>query len=211
MRDPYEVLEIGKNATAEEIKAAYKKLAKKYHPDKYANNPLADLAEEKMKEINEAYSYLLKNKRGYSEAQHQRQNSQQGSSSYGQQKSYSGAQYVHVRSYIGVRRYNEAYALLNAMRDRDAEWYYLSGVVMMNLGWHNKAYQNLMQAVGMDPGNMEYRNALNNMNNRNMNYRQYGGGYSSPGGCSNCCDVCSCLVCSDCMCECCGGDLIDCI
>ena len=55
MRDPYSVLGVDQNASDEEIKKAYRELARKYHPDNYQNNPLADLAEEKMKEINEAY------------------------------------------------------------------------------------------------------------------------------------------------------------
>ena len=55
MKDPYSVLGVSQNATDEEIKKAYREQARKYHPDNYANNPLSDLAEEKMQEINEAY------------------------------------------------------------------------------------------------------------------------------------------------------------
>ena len=60
MRDPYSVLGVDQNASDEEIKNAYRELARKYHPDNYQNNPLADLAEEKMKEINEAYDAITK-------------------------------------------------------------------------------------------------------------------------------------------------------
>ena len=60
MNDPYQVLGISRNATEEEIKRAYRDLARKYHPDNYQDNPLADLAQEKMKEINEAYDFLMK-------------------------------------------------------------------------------------------------------------------------------------------------------
>ena len=54
-RDYYEVLGIAKDATADEIKKAYRKLAIKYHPDK---NPGNKEAEEKFKEIAEAYEVL---------------------------------------------------------------------------------------------------------------------------------------------------------
>ena len=57
--DPYEVLGVRQGASEEEIKAAYKELVKKYHPDKYQNNPLSDLAEEKLQEVNEAYDMLM--------------------------------------------------------------------------------------------------------------------------------------------------------
>lgn len=59
MTDPYKVLGISPDATDEQVKAAYRELAKKYHPDNYADNPLADLAQEKMKAINEAYDTIM--------------------------------------------------------------------------------------------------------------------------------------------------------
>ena len=64
MKDPYVVLGVDKNASEEEIKNAYRELARKYHPDNYANNPLSDLAEDKMKEINEAYDAIVNERKG---------------------------------------------------------------------------------------------------------------------------------------------------
>ena len=64
MRDPYSVLGVSQNASDDEVKKAYRELARKYHPDNYQNNPLADLAEEKMKEINEAYDTITKQRSG---------------------------------------------------------------------------------------------------------------------------------------------------
>ena len=60
MRNPYEVLGISPNATDEEVKAAYRQMARKYHPDNYTDNPLSDLAQEKMQEINEAYDTIAR-------------------------------------------------------------------------------------------------------------------------------------------------------
>ena len=64
MSDPYSVLGISPEASDEEVKRAYRDLARKYHPDNYQNNPLADLAEEKMKEINEAYAAITRSRSG---------------------------------------------------------------------------------------------------------------------------------------------------
>lgn len=64
MNDPYSVLGVSPDASDEEIKKAYRELARKYHPDNYQNNPLADLAEEKMKAINEAYDAITKQRAG---------------------------------------------------------------------------------------------------------------------------------------------------
>ena len=60
VNDPYKVLEISPEATDEEVKTAYREMARKYHPDNYANNPLSDLAQEKMQEINEAYDTIIR-------------------------------------------------------------------------------------------------------------------------------------------------------
>lgn len=64
MNDPYEVLGVPRGASIEEVKKAYRELAKKYHPDKYAGNELADLAQEKMKAINEAYDTIIREQNG---------------------------------------------------------------------------------------------------------------------------------------------------
>ena len=62
--DPYKVLGVSETASDEEVRSAYLKLVKQYHPDKYVNNPLADLATEKLKEINEAYDTITAQRAG---------------------------------------------------------------------------------------------------------------------------------------------------
>ena len=77
MNDPYKTLGVSPDATDEEIKKAYRDLARKYHPDNYTNSPLADLAQEKMKEINEAYDQIQKQRNS-------------GGGAYGGSYSYTG-------------------------------------------------------------------------------------------------------------------------
>lgn len=197
MRNPYEVLELREGASQDDIKAAYKRLVKKYHPDQYANNPLSDLAQEKLKEINQAYDKL----RGVSG-----QGSSSGSYSTSS-SNYSG--YGEIRANIERGNLAGAEQMLNRISSRNAEWNYLMGIVFLKKGWYEQGHQYIDLAARMEPGNMEYKNALNNMNFRNQGYRSYGnyGGYRSGG---SCCDTCTALICADCCCECMGGDLINC-
>ncbi len=60
MLDPYSVLGVSRNATDEEIKKAYRKLSRKYHPDANINNPNKDQAEEKFKEVQQAYEQIMR-------------------------------------------------------------------------------------------------------------------------------------------------------
>lgn len=189
MRDPYEVLGIDKNASDEEVKKAYRNLARKYHPDNYQNNPLADLAEEKMKEVNEAYDIITKSRSGGGSAY-----SYGGNSAY-QQSSYQGGEFSQVRQYINAGNIDLAEQILQGINTKNGEWYFLMGSIAYRRGWLDEARQNYQIACQMEPGNMEYRQALSMMQNGGYSY----GGHPSSAGCDSM-DCCTSLLCLNCLC-----------
>jgi molecular chaperone DnaJ len=191
MRDPYSVLGVSPNASDEEVKRAYRELARKYHPDNYQNNPLADLAEEKMKEVNEAYDEITKMRSSGGAS---------SSSAGGYQRQYTQRQggnevYARVRNAINMGNLNEAEQLLRGVSNRDGEWYFLTGSIAYRKGWLDEAQQNYMRAVQMEPGNMEFRQALNMMQAGGPVYRTYGSGTGM-----NSMDFCTTLLCLNCLC-----------
>jgi molecular chaperone DnaJ len=204
MSDPYKVLGVSPDATDDEVKSAYRELAKKYHPDNYDQSPLSDLAAEKMKEVNEAYDTIVaeRKNRKYGPAQPN-----------GYQANYRrNSNYGDVRSLLMNGRIADAEQILNGVptTSRDAEWYFLKGTVLYKKGWMEEAYSHFTTACNMDPGNGEYRAAMNQIQNqRSGAYGGYNPARPATGGC-NACDMCSSLICADCCCECFGGDLIPC-
>ena len=163
MNDPYQILNIPPTATDEEVKRAYRDLARKYHPDNYHDNPLADLAQEKMKEINEAYDQIQKQRKASSAA------SQSHSYGYGSGNSYGNSAYGgaygagslnQVRMAINRGDISLAERLLSGVSDHNAEWNFLMGVVCSRRGWMDEAKRYMETAVQMDPNNPEYQNAL---------------------------------------------------
>ena len=159
MNDPYQILGASENATDEEIKKAYRDLARKYHPDNYHDNPLADLAQEKMKEINAAYEEINRRRSGG--------NRTSGGSYGGYQQQYgqyqgrsSSSVLQQVRIAIQSGDLSRAEALLANYSDHNAEWNFLRGAVCYRRGWMDEAKRYYQTACQMDPGNPEYRQAL---------------------------------------------------
>ncbi len=193
MRDPYQVLGVSPSASDEEVKTAYRNLAKKYHPDKYANSPLAETASEKMKEINEAYDRILdERKRAKSQGQNYH--------SYHNNRS----RFEQIRMMINNGNFPGAEMALSGIpsNERDAEWYYLMGVIQYQKGWLEEAYNYFQTACRMDPNNAEYRSMFSRIQQQRSGAQ---GGYVNQGGGApcGCCDICTCLICSDCLCDCC--------
>lgn len=215
MSDPYKVLGVSPNATDEEIKTAYRELAKKYHPDNYAGSPIADLAGEKMKEINEAYDTVVAERKRRKAAGGEYGAAGGPGPTYGGYSApggYSSSGFSDVRNLIMAGRIADAEQILNGVPTdgRNAEWYFLKGTLLYKRGWLEEAYNHFSRASQMDPGNPEYRAAFNQTaNQRNGTFGGYNPGYPVSGGCSSC-DVCSSLICADCCCESMGQDLIPC-
>lgn len=200
MNDPYKVLGVSRDATDDEIKKAYRELAKKYHPDNYANNPLADLVVEKMKEVNEAYDTIQKERAagssyssgsGYSSGSYS-----SGSYSSG---SYSSS-FANVRQLINEGRYSDAEIILDSTssNSRNAEWHFLKGCILMQRGSFFDAQRMFETACYMDPGNAEYREAMSRMRS-SASSRGFGYNTMNTGDCDMC-DICSTMMCLNCLC-----------
>lgn len=193
MQDPYRILGVSPQATDEEIKKAYRALAKKYHPD--VNHGSAE-AEARMKEVNEAYSLVMKLRReGNASGYGQQGYGQQGYGArtggygfggyggYGAQADYSADPHLQAaRNYIHARRFREAMNVLEGIRERGAEWYYLCGEASLGLGNRIAALNYARQAVSLDPNSFEYRALLSRLEGGAQFYQQSGAsrGFTAP-------------------------------
>ena len=212
MSDPYKVLGVSAHESDEEIKLKYRELVKKYHPDNYAGSPLADLAGEKMAEINAAYDEVTQQRKN--PVNNQRYGGQQGygqgygqsyNQGYGQNYGYEpSGEFADIRQMIARGRVLEAEEVLNgvAQSKRSAEWNFLKGNCLYNRGLLEDALGYFNTAANMEPQNPEYRGTLEML----MRQRQYGQGRTATySGCSPC-GLCTTMLCANCtcnMCRCC--------
>ena len=205
--DPYKVLGVSRDASDEEIKRAYRALAKKYHPDL---NPGDQEAARKMQEVNAAYEQIKNPEKA-------QQAGPSGYGSYGgyydpfggyRQQAYGGSQATDqyqqaAAQYIRFGRYQEALNALSSSTDHNARWYYLSALANDGLGNQVTALEHIRRAVSMEPDNMEYQQALNRIEHGGAAYRQQAGNFQgfSMGG-DPCTNLCMCYLCNL---FCCGG------
>ena len=227
MTDPYSVLGVSRNADMDEIKKAYRNLSRKYHPDANVNNPNKEAAEEKFKQIQQAYQQIVYEKEhgtsyGY------------GQNSYGNSGSYSSGGYGYgtpfeeffrgfagagaaysqrdpklnaALNYINNGHNREALNVLDSMTERTAEWYYLHAIANYRVGNNVNARDDAEKACGLDPSNATYRQLYNDIVNGNARYTNQGYGYGmdecgtgSSAGCTPCC--CPCFCYTPCCCCC---------
>ncbi len=197
MKNPYDILGIPSSASIEQVKDAYRKLSARYQSDEFS----PEVSSRKMDEINEAYDSIIFSRETANNNTSYSENTQNSDLS-------------DVREKINNGRIDDAEIRLDGIspNQRNAEWYYLKGMVNYKRGWLEEARKNFTVACQLDPSNTEYKNAFSSVNG---NYTS--GGYrtdrrTSESDKSSCgiCDICSALLCADCCCECVGGDLIPC-
>ena len=214
-RDYYEVLGVDRGADDSAIKSAYRKLAKKYHPDV---NPGDKEAEKKFKEATEAYGIL-------SDPQKRKQYDQFGHAAFEQGGGGAGGGFggfggfgasdreeeprmQAARNFINSGHYQEACNVLNSIQERNAKWYYYSAIANSGIGNQINALEYARKAVQMEPGNAEYRQLVSRLENNGRWYADRGTQYGfGTDGRSNCLSDLCCCMCASSMC---GGGFMPC-
>ena len=216
MLDPYSVLGIPRSASDDEVKKAYRKLSRKYHPDANINNPNKEQAEEKFKEVQQAYEQIMK----------EREHGAGGGNGYGgfdgyggfggfgqsQQSTYQDEESMRRRAaanYIQSGHFQEAMNVLSSLGQKNGEWYYLSAMANMGLGNNVKALEEIREAVRLEPGNVQYRMLLQRMESGGGWYQEMQSPFGGmPTGGSN---MCMNLCCANlALSMCCPGSTILC-
>ena len=154
-KDYYRILGIPSNASKEEIRRAYRSLAAKYHPDKHQDNPLKDLAEEKFKEINEAYHALMGEEYYFYEEKQEKVKtsaSEENISRDAKDLLYRGIQYFNKGSYKkAIKCFEEALII-----SKSASLYNLLGLAYCEIGEFKKAIDPLVKATELEDTNGKY-------------------------------------------------------
>ena len=228
MNNPYDVLGVHRSASDDEIKKAYRQLSRKYHPDANVNNPNKEAAEEKFKEIQQAYQQIMHDReQGFDS--YTDYGSAGGSGSYGGFGGFggfggsagagsgAGSSYsqtdVHmqaVRNFISSRHYAEALRVLNEMEERTARWFYFSALANAGEGNNLVAKEHAVTASEMEPDNLQYRQLAASLENGGAWYRDMGEMYGNPLQTTGS-DWCTRICVANLLCNClCGGRFFYC-
>ncbi|MCI6432696.1 MAG: J domain-containing protein [Oliverpabstia sp.] len=202
MLDPYSVLGVSRDASMDEIKKAYRKLSRKYHPDANINNPNKEEAEEKFKQVQQAYDQIVRERE-----QGASQSSWSGGfgGGYQTQDDQRSMEMRAAANYINAAHYQEALNVLNRMTERNGEWYYYHAIASAGAGNTANAMEDARRAVEMEPNNMQYQQLYQQLQSGGQWYQNMGNGYGyeRPGnGLGSCCCQCLCLnmLCPGCCC-----------
>lgn len=204
MLDPYSVLGVSRDASMDEIKKAYRNLSRKYHPDANINNPNKEQAEEKFKQVQQAYDQIVRER----EQGASRDSWYGGFGSQGGYQTQDDQRSMEMRAaanYINAAHYREALNVLNRMQERNGEWYYYHAVASAGAGNTANAMEDARRAVELEPSNMQYQRLYQQLQSGGQWYQNMGSGYGyerSGDGMGNCCCQCLCMnmLCPGCCC-----------
>ena len=180
IENSYKILGVAPSATDEELKKAYRRLAKKYHPD--ANPDNQELAAEKMAQVNAAYDEIINFRQGKGAG-----NDPFADFAGRQTGGGTSTEYTAARNFISYRRFTEAMNVLSRMESRDAQWYFLAGYAQMGLGNRAQALEWANKAVQMEPNNFEYQRLLQMLQSGGQMYTNFARGFSMPSMSNNWC------------------------
>jgi molecular chaperone DnaJ len=206
--DPYKVLGVSPTASEQEIAKAYRKLAKKYHPDL---NPGDEEAAKKMSEINAAYEQIKSgNTSQYSDSNYEHYDNRQydpfgfGQYGSGQQQRGDYSEFNSVKTYLFAGYYQQALNVLATIQDRSAEWYYYSAIANAGLGNKITALNHARTAVQMEPNNLEYQRVLDQIQFGGQAYQQQSHQFGMPLSSINLCiNACITFYLAQMCCLCC--------
>ena len=193
--NPYDILGVSPSASDEEIKKAYRTLSRKYHPDANVGKPGEKAAEEKFKQIQQAYTQIMKEReQGYRTYGYQNNNQTAGGDS-------DTVEMQAAANFINSRRLREALNVLEGIRNRNAQWYYFSAIANAGLGNNLRAQDMARQAMEMEPNNAQYQMLWQQLQSGRQWYGNMAGGYGRPQMSMD--NICCQILALNMMCGCC--------
>ncbi len=193
--NPYDILGVSPSATDEEIKKAYRTLSRKYHPDANVGKPGEKAAEEKFKQIQQAYTQIMKEReQGYKTYGYQTNNQTAGGDT-------DTVEMQAAANFINSRRFREALNVLEGIQNRNGQWYYFSAIANAGLGNNLRAQEMARQAMEMEPNNAQYQILWQQLQSGQQWYGNMAGNYGRPEMSMD--NICCQILALNMMCGCC--------